>query len=501
MMSLKRNSWLALPPVVLCLVATQAAWPQSAPQPSPEALQAARTACADDLQKFCAGVQPGGGRILACLKQNREQLSSGCKQAGMSLLQGAGGAAAGPSSAGAMPAMPAPATAASPVLSPLPSTASGGATNASAGPASAAPVSSAKTGSGGPGYFKLKRLQASLKEGSVEKQKVFSMLAPEDWTMDGGFHTNPNTGTCFSDMIQVQGLVKSPDSTHLMAVVPRSSFRWADDPAARRQMEDRDRQDLKYKLVGCPIKAPMHAVDFLRQELFPKFHKDAPQLTSEPFPELEQLVRGQLGLGPQGDGSTRIEAVRVRTTNSDANGQPIDEVWSAAIVVRTFPVAARGLGYEWSAENVTVMEVPKGHLDSYDKLYRVMATSVRLDPQFEAWVNGQTSKLSAALAESLRQQSVIIAQFQQHVADTINSVTANQMRGAAQSAHGADQLVRGVQTFRDPSTGRSVELSNQYDHAWSNGNDQYIVSDDPNFNPNGRVNGDWGSLELVRPQP
>jgi hypothetical protein len=69
------------------------------------------------------------------------------------------------------------------------------------------------------------------------------------------------------------------------------------------------------------------------------------------------------------------------------------------------------------------------------------------------------------------------------------------------AAYGADQLVRGVQTFRDPSTGRTVELSNLYDHAWANGNDKYIVTDDPNFNPNGQMSGNWGELQLVRPQP
>jgi hypothetical protein len=87
------------------------------------------------------------------------------------------------------------------------------------------------------------------------------------------------------------------------------------------------------------------------------------------------------------------------------------------------------------------------------------------------------------------------------VADTINGVVANQMRGASNAAFGADQLVRGVQTFRDPSTGNTFEMSNLYDHAWLNGSNEYLMSDDPNFNPNGKLNGNWQSLEPVRPQP
>lgn len=38
-----------------------------------------RDACADDAKKFCADVQPGGGRIHGCLKKNREQLTEGCR--------------------------------------------------------------------------------------------------------------------------------------------------------------------------------------------------------------------------------------------------------------------------------------------------------------------------------------------------------------------------------------------------------------------------------------
>src|SRR6266576_7175186 len=60
-----------------------------------------------------------------------------------------------------------------------------------------------------------------------------------------------------------------------------------------------------------------------------------------------------------------------------------------------------------------------------------------------------------------------------------------------------DQLIRGVQTFRDPATGGTFELSNKYDHAWFNGANEYVMSDDPNFHPNGKLNGNWNQLEVV----
>ena len=37
--------------------------------------------CKDDVQKTCAGVQPGGGRIQACMKEHFTEYSDACKQA------------------------------------------------------------------------------------------------------------------------------------------------------------------------------------------------------------------------------------------------------------------------------------------------------------------------------------------------------------------------------------------------------------------------------------
>jgi hypothetical protein len=63
--------------------------PASAQGPSQQAAADARAACGPDIQKLCTGVQPGGGRILACLKQHKDQVSDGCKQAVAKATRGA----------------------------------------------------------------------------------------------------------------------------------------------------------------------------------------------------------------------------------------------------------------------------------------------------------------------------------------------------------------------------------------------------------------------------
>jgi len=38
-------------------------------------------ACSADIRSHCANVQRGGGRIIACLRENSEKLSSACRDA------------------------------------------------------------------------------------------------------------------------------------------------------------------------------------------------------------------------------------------------------------------------------------------------------------------------------------------------------------------------------------------------------------------------------------
>src|SRR4051794_33766195 len=84
----------------------------------PEAQQvsaAVRTACAADVQRLCRGVPSGGGRVVACLKQNQDSLSDACRQAAG--LPPKGGSAA-PSNDNVSLPTPAPASAPAPSTPP-----------------------------------------------------------------------------------------------------------------------------------------------------------------------------------------------------------------------------------------------------------------------------------------------------------------------------------------------------------------------------------------------
>jgi hypothetical protein len=163
--------------------------------------------------------------------------------------------------------------------------------------------------------------------------------------------------------------------------------------------------------------------------------------------------------------------------------------------------AGRGSFYDSHATSLVALTAPKGKLDGNDKLFKVMVGSIRPEPQWGKYANEQLTMVYKAEAQKEAIIDKIYAQLVQNEIATIQGVTDNMMRGASVSAMQADQNIRNVQTFRDPTSGKTMELSNLYDHAWLNGANQYVMSDDPNFDPNGNLSGSWNRLQVVQPSP
>ena len=67
--------------------APQAPAPSTAPahaKATPEvkdARKALRQACMEDVRTLCSDAQPGGGKLMQCLKTHKDQVSAGCKSA------------------------------------------------------------------------------------------------------------------------------------------------------------------------------------------------------------------------------------------------------------------------------------------------------------------------------------------------------------------------------------------------------------------------------------
>jgi hypothetical protein len=201
-------------------------------------LAAIRAACAGDAAKLCAGIQPGGGRVIACLKEHKDALSDQCKQAAAqganaSTLLAPGSTPASPSTqtrpAGPDPSSPsttavaAPTAAGSGVAPPAVVTHS---PVKSSHPAST-PGASASQDSTTGRYLRLKQVQviARIKDDALSRDMVdmptLDLLIPSDWTFTGSMEFNKVEG-CFIDLYAAAWAATSPDGTIAFSGAPNT---------------------------------------------------------------------------------------------------------------------------------------------------------------------------------------------------------------------------------------------------------------------------------------
>ena len=497
---------------VLCAIAmAQAALADGA---SPQAVTDARNACAADVQKFCAGVQAGGGRILACLKQHKSEVSDGCRQAVLAALQGAQGDAGG---GGAAPPADHPAASGSGNPAPAPPKPQvEGASPAPAPSQAATPrpqgnlASTGAAGGKGDHYFKMKQVQIIDQNGFASQMPAVYMMIPSDWKFEGKIGVGTGSGGCFADMAQVSFHAQSADGSIELEGLPGISWQYADSPATQRELNQDNQSMARFGKRPCPVKPPVPAADFLRKAVLAQQRPGKTIASVDPLPEFEKLIRARMGLPAEpgsaastGSQEPRIQAARARL-QYDLDGKPVEE-WVTAVTVYYVQGAGQmGRGannYDCHGTMMLALRAPQGRLDDQDKLFKLIASTIHVEPKWQAAVGQFIAQLTQADRQRKATNKKLWDDFYMHAAQVTNGVTANMMAGAETSAYGQSQLIRQVQTFRNPDTGATFELSNQYDHAWQNGSNQYIMSDDPNFNPNGELNGDWTSLQVVRPQP
>jgi hypothetical protein len=472
----------------------------------------ARAACQSDVQKLCPGIQLGGGRIINCLVQHKDSVSGACKQAVMAARQAAQqqqqqqhqGQPSQGQSLGAAPAQQQPLdlgeSGSQPQVQDL------GQSQSQSQVQSEAPADlQRQTGSkpeaqaGSSRYYRMKSVQIDDKGNNVPG--AVRMMIPTTWQVQGSIRPMGGLGGCFADLASISVHAQSADGSLVFEAMPDLTYQYADDQQTVQTMTQEGQAFAKAGIKPCPVIPPQRAADFL-QKIIPKYYPDAKIISVDAYPQLDQLVRERLGLslkGTSNDGNVRTEAARARL-EYEHDGRTIEQWVTVGEWMRIYP-SGRGNVYDCHATMLMSFSAPKGQLDGNESLFRLIAFNITHDPQWDAHINGMIAQLYQQQQAQEAKRSQLIAQFQKQVADTVNEVTQNAQRGADQAAFGEDQIARGVQTFRNPETGQTFELSNLHDHAWLSSDNTYVMSDDPNFNPNGQLDGSWTALEPVQAQP
>ena len=328
--------------------------------------------------------------------------------------------------------------------------------------------------------------------------EALRLLLPKTWKFKGGISWNyskipPEVSTAFT--------ITSPDDTSVFEQFPHMNIFWSQDQNLR----------YSYAQTGFEILQPMSAQDFLKDYFIPRYRSKVSSLTIKKSSRLESLARQvkeltqhQMNLFAQISPFNFPFELR-----ADASHIQVEYTLSGIRIVEDFTVSISymvayspgmyggSIGSTTWIPTVTSFKAPKNAMNEQVKIFRIISDSRRDNPK---WAE-DTIKLSATITrDQIRQQRAIFHRMQQisrtqsEISDII--MDSYEKRNAAYDRifDNYSQAIRGVDTYRDPINDWKVDLPTGYDNAWTNGND-YIFSDDANYNPNIGSNKDWQQMQ------
>jgi hypothetical protein len=447
---------------------------------------AIRAACADDAQKLCAGVQPGGGRIVACLKEHKDSLSDRCKQAA-GLPTGIGTSSAPGATIGLSPA---------------------GANAPASAPGKLSPAAATSTAVGE------KFVERVITDTEHEGMRAATIHIPEKWNFVSKIEWHYNW-------------VEYPLTYSAHAENPENSEAYFQYPLLRLESTEVAPQFRQYDksrnlppgsrlptgaLSGRP-QPPLQALAAFIQ----KVHPDVANLKWMGQQDLPDLAK-TLKLDP----SPNQHGIAIKI-GYDLNGQPVEEAFFGVYYISQGANAGVNAGMikqtNWGFQALQSMRAPAGTLDKRMPMFCVIARSMYVNPEWVRLSRAINDKMladfnqklkqgydeiraaQAIMEQTMKQQAEFQANFdkQEEAFRSSGGVDDSFLRdgGTRSAADHWDDVIRGVDTVNDPSNGGTTQLSNLGQYHFTDGFGSYRTSDDPNYTP--EKAGEVGSWQLMTP--
>lgn len=360
-------------------------------------------------------------------------------------------------------------------------------------------------------YYRMKKVRIVDERGFERPLTALTLLIPADWQFQGNAQYAAAPG-CHANLVRLVFRAASPDGRLAIDMLPGNTWQWADDPNSVQMLQANNRQLAQFGARGCDIVPPLTAEDFLRRSVIPSQRRDARVAGIEPIPDVAQQVAEH---AHQIEQAAAIQGlpIRIRANVARArlaysvNSQPAEEwltamTFSSALPAPTFNMYTGRMGqtlfYTCGGDHLFGLRAPQGQLDAQEKFFRMILSTIRVDPQWQARVTQAIANLQATDTKGARDRSAIITQSGHDISNIISQTYDNKTKSQDRAMEGWSQYLRGVETYRNPATGETVDLSNQYGHAWAGPNNEYIVTDSTNFDPNVSLHGNWTRLEPTR---
>ena len=322
--------------------------------------------------------------------------------------------------------------------------------------------------------------------------ETFRMLIPSGWEFSGGLQWRMNNPG-MPAVLAFQ--VRNPSGYEAFEVFPALSFFWTNDPMSQML---KPRGSLYFGNEVQP--PPSGALQALCEMVVPRYrgHLAALELVhQQTLPDLPNQLRVLNPNAPSG--MTYAEGAKVRLRYRVEEQSIDEELFGVVQVMRMTVPMLMGMmeNIFWSLDYLFSFRALSERLDEMADLFRTMIYSFRINPQ---WF-GRYTQLTQFLIQNQIQQIHQVGQLSRYLSQTQNQISDMIMDSYYQRQQTMDRLadnfsqyLRGVDAYQNPFEDRSVELPSGYQNAWANALGEYILTDDPNFNPNQHSNLNWEPL-------
>lgn len=316
--------------------------------------------------------------------------------------------------------------------------------------------------------------------------EVFHMLIPEGWQAQGGCHWNlENPG--MPAVVSVQ--VWNPAGDEGFEILPNLNFIFNEHPLTAVMFPPGSHY------FGAEVQQPVGIAQAFSGYVLPRCRAWAENLqvsSWEPLPDLPRLVRSDAPLTP----GASAEGGKIRLRYHYRGRAYEEEIYGVVEVFR-----APG-SITWFIDYLFSFRAGAGRLDATADLFTVMIQSFKLNPQ---WYSAFKTVALALIQAQIRQiqhtgrVGDILAQAGSEIRQQNLNEWYSRQETYDRLAVDRSRSIRGVDGFYDPHREEVVELPAGYGHAWANNLGGYILTEDPNFNPNLESGQHWEPMQPQSP--
>jgi hypothetical protein len=257
--------------------------------------------------------------------------------------------------------------------------------------------------------------------------------------------------------------------------------------------------DILRRLRPQSYASPDVAVQFVEEEALPQLAASLRQESPD------------MGPAPSADGAR----VRIRYA---LDGREMEEDIFCVVSSLTTQTGSGLLAEEqvhWVAESLFAFRADRGHLDPLTRACMASVKSVRMNPRWFMAYQAESRRIlqeRIAMQQALQQMAAAQrASFQRSMhrlsdvsrtlsetSDMIYSGYESRSASYDRMSDNWSEAMRGVDSYVTSGGGASVELPGGYEHAWTNGLGEYVVTDSSFLNPNDFASGSWERLQRGR---